>query len=168
MLLKPAIQSDFSSYLIHFFEDKLQSHCVWSLNTCCNSGNHRQNTCSVSLLLQLFRVVYPKLKYQNQSHTSNIAEIEGVVFAQAIQNCYKEIVHWKRNLFKVPSGRAGKSFIRELGRMFQAYADASALESIALQAAMAMPALLQKPHPKSKSKGAHHASRSSIKTMDRW
>ena len=37
--------------------------------------------------------------------------------------------------------------------MFRAYADASVLESIALQAAMAMPALLlQKLHPKSKAK----------------
>ena len=88
-----------------------------------------------------------------QSPTFRWGEIEGGAFARATQNCYEEIVHWKRNLFKVPSGRAGKSFVRELTRMFQAYADASALESVAFQAAMAMPALLlQKPHPKSKAK----------------
>jgi len=88
-----------------------------------------------------------------QSPTFRWGAIEGGAFARAIQNCYEEIVHWKRNLFKVPSGRAGKSFVRELTRMFQAYADASALESVAFQAAMVMPALLlQKPHPKSKAK----------------
>jgi len=47
----------------------------------------------------------------------------------------------------------GKAFVVEITRMFRAYADASALESIALKAAMVMPALLlQKPHPKSKVK----------------
>ena len=57
------------------------------------------------------------------------------------------------NLFKVPTGKSGKALVRELARMFQAYADGSALEGIALQAAMVMPALLlQKPHPKSKAK----------------
>ena len=56
-------------------------------------------------------------------------------------------------MFKVPSGQAGKSFVRELTGMFQSYADASALESVALQTAMVMPALLlQKSHPKSKAK----------------
>ena len=88
-----------------------------------------------------------------QSPTFHWGDVEGVVFDCDIQNCYKEIVHWKRNLFKVPSGRASKSFIRELARLFQAYADVSALESVALQAAMIMPALLlQKPHSKSKAK----------------
>ena len=66
-------------------------------------------------------------------------QIEGIAFCQAIQESYKQIVHWKRNLFKVPSGQAGKSFVRELTRMFQSYANASALESVALQAAMVMP-----------------------------
>ena len=37
--------------------------------------------------------------------------------------------------------------------MFRAYADGSALESVAMKAAMVMPALLlQKPHPRSKAK----------------
>ena len=36
--------------------------------------------------------------------------------------------------------------------MFRAYADGSALESVAMKAAMVMPALLlQKPHPRSKA-----------------
>ena len=43
-------------------------------------------------------------------------------------------------------------FTCEMTRLFRAYADTSALESIALRAAMVMPALLQKPHSKSKAK----------------
>ncbi|MCY4641269.1 MAG: reverse transcriptase domain-containing protein, partial [Gammaproteobacteria bacterium] len=80
-------------------------------------------------------------------------EIDGERFAHSIDCCYEEIVHWRRNLFKVPSGKAGKSFVQELTRLFRAYANGSALECIALKAAMVLPALtLQKPHPNSKAK----------------
>ena len=80
-------------------------------------------------------------------------DMDGETFSCALNRIYNEIIHWKRNLFKVPSGKAGTAFVRELSRMFRAYADRSALESVALKAAMVMPALLfQKPHPLSKAK----------------
>ena len=80
-------------------------------------------------------------------------EIDGKSFGHSIDCCYTEITHWKRNLFKIPSGKTGKSFVRELSCLFTAYANSSALESIALKASMVMPALLlQKPHQKSKAK----------------
>ena len=78
---------------------------------------------------------------------------DGEAFSKSISLTYEEIVHWRRNLFKVPSSRMGKALVVEITRMFRAYTDASALESIALKAAMVVPALLlQKPHPKSKVK----------------
>ena len=53
----------------------------------------------------------------------------------------------------VPSGSVGKDFIRELTSLFTAYAQGSAMESIALTAAMVICALLlQKPHQASKSR----------------
>ena len=53
----------------------------------------------------------------------------------------------------VPSGKAGKDFVRELTSLFSAYAQGSALESVALTAIMvACATLLQKPHPASKCK----------------
>ena len=68
-----------------------------------------------------------------------------------IEGAYNQIVHWKSNLFKVPSGSMGKKFVAELSRLFEAYTTESGLESIALTAAMTLPALmLQKPHAKSK------------------
>jgi len=74
-------------------------------------------------------------------------------FAQSVNAIYDEVVHWKRNLFKIPSGKAGRMFVQELTRLFTAYAENSALESIALKAAMIMPTLLlQKPHQRSKMK----------------
>ena len=65
---------------------------------------------------------------------------------------YSEAVHWKRNIFLVPSGSVGKEFIQEMARIFEAYAEGSQLESFALTAAMTMPLLLlQKPHKESKT-----------------
>ena len=70
-----------------------------------------------------------------------------------IDTAYNDIIHWKRNLFLLPSGAAGKSFIQEITRLLQAFANGSQLESIALKASFVMQILLlQKPSKKSKSK----------------
>ena len=80
-------------------------------------------------------------------------EIEdGRNFACALNRVYDEIVKWKINLFKVPSGNTGKTFVRELSCMFNTNAKGSALECVAMSVAMTMPALLlQKPSSKSKA-----------------
>ena len=79
--------------------------------------------------------------------------VEGDEFCSYIDRCHDEIVHWRRNLFKVPSGRAGKAFVSEITRLLRAFSDRSALESIALKATMVMPGLLlQKSHSQSKTK----------------
>ena len=78
---------------------------------------------------------------------------DGESFTRGVDQCYTEIVHWRRNLFKVPSGKAGRTFVHELSHLFQAYAESSALEGVAMKSAMIMPALLlQKPHSRSKTK----------------
>ena len=80
-------------------------------------------------------------------------ERDGSSFCNLISSAYSEVVHWRRNVFMVPSGKTGKSFIRELATLYQAYSDASALECIALKACTVMQCLLlQKPHAKSKAK----------------
>ena len=80
--------------------------------------------------------------------------LDGDDFCDAITAAYHEAVHWQRNIFLTPSGAEGKEFIQEMARLFQAYAEGSAMESFALTAAMTMPLLLlQKPHRSSKTKG---------------
>ncbi len=72
-----------------------------------------------------------------------------------IDKCYDVAVHWIPNLFKVPHGRHGKSFVAELASLFCDYAQESSRECIALKAAFLFPLLmLQKPHRRSKS-GEH-------------
>ena len=72
---------------------------------------------------------------------------EGVDFAHAVRVAYEEVVHWRRNVFLLPSGKVGKEFIRELTRLFNAYTGTSALESVVFDSIMLMCVLLlQKPH----------------------
>jgi len=79
--------------------------------------------------------------------------VDGTSFTRSVTLIYDEVVHWKRNLFKIPFGRAGKMFVQELTRLIKAYAESSSLEHVALKAAMIMPTLLlQKPHQRSKQK----------------
>ena len=59
--------------------------------------------------------------------------IDGDTFTHSITCCYAEVVRWKCNLFKVLSGKVGGSFVKELTRLIRAYADSSALESVALK-----------------------------------
>ena len=71
---------------------------------------------------------------------------------KAIDDAYAQVVHWRPNLFKVPSGACGKQFIAELTHLFNAFAFESDLKAIAVKAAMTIPSLmLQKPHAKSKT-----------------
>ena len=70
-----------------------------------------------------------------------------------ISKAYEEVVHWWRNVFKIPFGGQGKAFVQEMASQFQSYADASAREKVALKAAMVLLALvLQRPSKTSKSK----------------
>ena len=70
-----------------------------------------------------------------------------------MRDAYETVVHWRRNSFLIPSGKAGIGFVMELARLYQAYADDSALHSIAFTACCVFQVLLlQKPHAKSKSR----------------
>ena len=57
----------------------------------------------------------------------------------------------EKNVFMVPYGNVGKTFVKELAKLYRAYAEGSAMEVIALEAATVMSVLLlQKPFPTSK------------------
>ena len=74
--------------------------------------------------------------------------------SKIIDAAYEEIVYWRKNIFKLPSGAAGKDFIREMTRIIELWTNLDGkLHGIALKLLMLMPAiLLQKPTRKSTSK----------------
>ena len=75
------------------------------------------------------------------------------LFERNLSLAYEKIVYWKKNLFLLPSGQAGKSFIDEMSRLMNEWIRESPLKDIAFKAIMVMPGLLlQKPSRKSKSK----------------
>ena len=41
-------------------------------------------------------------------------KLDGSSATDIIQSCHEEVVHWRRNIFKVPTGKAGNQFVREL------------------------------------------------------
>ena len=49
-------------------------------------------------------------------------------FSHAITSAYVKTVHWRRNLFLVPSGKAGTSFVTSLSKLFHAYGEGSSME----------------------------------------
>jgi len=84
--------------------------------------------------------IYPLPSYpQVHKPTFTWGDHDGTSFAHSLSCCYAEVVHWKQNLFKVPSGKVGNSFVKEITRLLRAYIETSALESVALKAVMVMP-----------------------------
>ena len=56
-----------------------------------------------------------------------------------INNIYNEIAYFRRNIFDIPSGSAGKNFIKELTSWQKEFNSNSDLNSIALKAFMVLP-----------------------------
>jgi len=66
---------------------------------------------------------------------------------------YNEVVHFRRNLFKLPTGRAGKEFINELTFWLRQFNSVTKLNGISIRIFMILPSLLlQKPSARSKAK----------------
>ena len=61
-------------------------------------------------------------------------EHDATQFTDTANAAYTEAVHWRMNIFMVPYGKAGKTFVSELARLFKAFATSYALvlESVAL------------------------------------
>ena len=79
--------------------------------------------------------------------------VDSATLIDHMNDAYDEVVHWKMNLFLVPFGSVGKSFIAELARLFRSVAIGSSLECIALKATTVLTVLaLQKPYTKSTAK----------------
>ena len=79
---------------------------------------------------------------------------------------YQIITRWKRNLFYLPTGKAGECFIEELTKVIVHFNTGGAFESVSLMMVTIMfPLLLQKPSPNSKA--SDHV-RYLEKRMDMW
>ena len=88
-----------------------------------------------------------------RNFTCRSTTISGSTFCEKIHQAYESIVHRRHNFFLVPYGSAGSQFVTKLAKLYVGFSSASAMECIALKAAMVLPAsLFQKPHMQSKSR----------------
>jgi hypothetical protein len=79
--------------------------------------------------------------------------LKGTDITSAVNHAYSAVVRWKKNLFRVPSGKAGQDFIDEVVKTINSYISGSHFESVALTMTMIIfPLLLQKPSRNSKAK----------------
>ena len=75
------------------------------------------------------------------------------VFEANVSTVYEQIVYWKKNLFLLPSGKAGKQYIDETTKLMNEWVQESPLKDIAFKAIMIMPNIpLKKPSKNSKAK----------------
>ena len=74
-------------------------------------------------------------------------------FEKDLNSAYEKIVHWKKNLFMLPSGASGKKYVEEVTRLMKLWIQDTPLKSVSLKAVHVMPPLLlQKPSKSSKAK----------------
>ena len=81
------------------------------------------------------------------------ASYDNKTFETNVDFIYEKVVYWRKNLFLLPTGKAGKSYIDEITRLMNECLRNSPLKRIAFKVIVIMPnLLLQKPSKCSKSK----------------
>ena len=106
-----------------------------------------QNSCTVEIDI-------PPMSISNGDlWKAKWGKLSGPEIATSVNKAYKKIVKWRRNIFLLPSGQAGKAFIEEMTKTINFFTSTAHVQSVSLTMVIIMPALLlQKPSKKSKSK----------------
>ena len=140
---------------------KCSDYLPCRVGTCCNLSDTSQVGATPALhLVPTETALSPGEDSSSSQHSPNISRaqvypewplpaleepnftwgnLQGVELHQTMKETFDEVIHWRRNLFQVPSGSARKAFVAELAWLYQAYADGSSLESVALMACSVAP-----------------------------
>lgn len=70
------------------------------------------------------------------------SNLTGPKFAKWLDTVYEDVLRWRHNCYFVPNGKVRRGFVNELPRLYLAYGARSALESIALKAAIGFPIMI--------------------------
>ena len=90
-------------------------------------------------------------------------------FEKNLLQVYETVVFWRKNLFLLPSGKAGRKFIGEVSRLMSEWLHDSPMKDIAFKAIMVMPSLLlQKPSQNSKPKDHLRALEQRLELWESW
>ena len=91
-----------------------------------------------------------ELKQQHEDFYWNT--VPGRIHQKDLEEAYNRIAYWRKNIFMVLTGDAGKKFIDEISRLLNLRTNNTPLKNIAFKAIHVMPALLlQKPSRRQKT-----------------
>ena len=77
--------------------------------------------------------------------------IDKITFTQNINQIFEDTIHWKKNLFSVPTGQAGKDFVKLMTDWVQKFNTDSTFQYLAMKVINILPnMMLQKPSATSK------------------
>ena len=83
----------------------------------------------------------------------NWSDYDDYVFEKKFNVIYNIMVYWKKNVFMLPAGRAGKDYIDEITRLLNTWIQDSAIKHNTFKAIMVMSSsILKKPSRNSKAK----------------
>ena len=119
-----------------------------------SGSNHTQPPITTPTVINLeVQADLPPYQKADMIPKRDIYGLDGPTFASHLDDAYNQIIKWRKNLFKLPSGKASKLYISELATWLQHFNKNSDLHSIAMKVFHILPALfLQKPSKSSKAK----------------
>ena len=119
----------------------------------CSSRNATETILAVDKKLLIENVSDNQVSEQTMCFLYKWGEYDNITFERNVNFVYEKVVYWRKNLFLLPTGKAGQCYIDEITKLMDDWAHDSPLKEIAFKAIMLMPnLLLQKPSKRSKSK----------------
>ena len=149
------------SSCVRNYVNRTQSHYDATLEDDLNYNNEDIETAMIvnmdEILIEREIIITPNLpsykKCNEITSSVTINNTPGDRYEHLINSAYNETIFWRKNLFMLPSGKAGKSLIRELTFWLDQFNRETKLYGIALKVFMLIPNLLmQKPSQQSKAK----------------
>ena len=137
----------------------LISHSVESHSDASISSEEHKGTSTILPNLPSFKPI-------NHSSGFKVYSTEGKLFCDFLDSAYDEAVKWRKNVFKIPSGKAGKEFIKLQSQWLSKFNNEDSFMGISLKVVMTLPMiLLQKPSASSKAKDHSQALSRRIKWL---
>ena len=136
---------------------------VWSHQVCLDMSDDEFQTLKDSDTTQWFcaRCLSIQANNLHWGKYNGEAEIDG-----KIKSIYNTVLNWKKNIFRLPRGKSGDNFLKEMARLINLFARKTAWERIALSLFhIFVPIMMQKPSAKSKPRD--HA-RYLTTRLERW
>ena len=75
----------------------------------------------------------PPVVVENEKVLYTWGKYRDIEFEENVSFAYEQIVYWKKNLFLLPTGKAGRHFIDEVTRLINAWVEESPLKRISIR-----------------------------------